>query len=272
LLTFWIGFFHSNFYEFGRNIEPGGSAVRESVILPFDILDEALYEASKLPRLGDIHRKNYVYEKLNMKETQNHILDNSIEFWYGFTTWKFTNAIRMKRIEIIQALFEQAYIANYISNEIGADRHDIIELIEDEIYKDRTSDYKRIRESVLKDKIKQYVAEGYITPSQILSVLPGFINTDAVKHFVRKNLEGWDKLINNYAPREDYWLIIKNLFDQKQEEVELGGTDYSPVQLAQSLGSSTTNRGAAVKYIQRKLKTDMTWSELKMFFRSQRIP
>ena len=77
---------------------------------------------------------------------------------------------------------------------------------------------------------------------------------------------------NNYAPKEDYWLIIKNLFDQKQEEVELGGTDYSPVELAQILGSIATTRSASVKYIQRKLKTDMAWSELKMFFRSQRIP
>ncbi|KKN48414.1 hypothetical protein LCGC14_0653110 [marine sediment metagenome] len=270
--TFWIGFFHSNFYEFGRNIEPGGSDVHESIIIPFDQLDTALFEASKLPRVGDIRRESYVFKKLDMKETQQRILDNSIEFWYGFTKDKFINAIKLKRLEIIKDLFEKGFKAAYISKEINAERHDIVEWIEDEIYKDRNLDYRRLRDQILTEKIIKYVAEGHITPGQILSVLPGFINTQAVKHLVRKRLGGWNTLISDYAPKENYWLIIKNLFDQKEREVELGGAEYSAVELAQDLGSKATDRRAAVKYIRNRLNNDMTWTEIKNFFRNNKLP
>ena len=211
--SFWIGFFHSQFYEFGRNIEPGGSLVRGSIILPFDSLDKALHEASKLPRIGDISRKPYVYDKLGMKETQNRILDNSIEFWYGFTLARFENAIRFKRFNIIKNLIEQGYKTAYISNEINADRHDIIRWIEGDIYKNRYIglSYKEIRINLASDKIKNYVSEGYITPELLLSVLPGFENSDAIKHFIRRNLDGWNNLINGICSKKRLLVDSKEL-------------------------------------------------------------
>jgi len=272
---FWIGFFHSQFYEFGRNIESGGSAVYSSIIIPFDSLDKVLYEASTLPRVGDVRRKSYVYNKLGMKETQNRILDNSIEFWYGFTTNRFENVIRLKRFSIIKNLFEQGYRVAYIANEINADRHTIVKWIEEDVYKDKYSgvNYKEIRKVVLSEKIKEYVSEGYTTPELLLSVLPGFENCEAIKHFVRQNLGGWNNLIDNFGLKENYWLIAKNLLEQRQREVELGtSSDYTAIEFAQALGSSTVHTSAAIKFIRRKLDTDMTWLEIRNFILTNKLP
>ncbi len=273
--SFWIGFFHSQFYEFGRNIEPGGSIVRKSIILPFDSLDKALHEASMLPRIGAISRKPYVYDKLGMRETQNRILDNSIEFWYGFTLARFENVIRFKRFNIIQNLFEQGYKTVYISNEINADRHDIIRWIEEDIYINKYLglSYKEIRITLLSDKIKKYVSEGHITPELLLNVLPGFENSDAIKHFIRQYLGGWNNLIASYALKEDYWLIAKNLFEQRKKEIELGrASDYTAVEFAQALGSNTIHTSAAIKFLKRKLDTDMNWLEIKSFLLTKKLP
>ena len=272
--SFWIGFFHSQFYEFGRNIEPGGSAVRKSIILPFESLDKILHEASILPRIGDLSRKSYVYDKLKMKETQNRILDNSIEFWYGFTLARFENVIRFKRFNIIKKFIEQGYKAAYISNEINADRHDIIGWIEKDIYKDKYLglSYKEIRISIVSEKIKKYISEGYITPELLLNVLPGFENSDSIKHFIRRSLGGWNNLITNYAPKNDYWLIAKNLFKQRKNEIELGrASDYIVVEFAQALGSNTVHTSSAIKFIRRKLVTNMNWLEIKKILSTEKI-
>ena len=264
--SFWIGFFHSQFYEFGRNIEPGGSIVRESIILPFESLDKALYEASILPRIGVISRKPYVYDKLGMRETQNRILDNSIEFWYGFTLARFENVIRSKRFTIIKNFIEQGYKTAYISNEINADRHDIIRWIEEDIYKNKYLglSYKEIRIAIVSDKIKKFVSEGYTTPELLLNVLPGFENSDAIKHFIRRNLGGWNNLIATYAPKKDYWILAKNLFKQRKKEMELGrASDYTAVEFAQALGSNTDHTSSAIKFIRRRLVTDMNLLEIK---------
>ena len=272
--SFWIGFFHSQYYEFGRNIEPGGSAVHKSIILPFDSLDQALHEASMLPRIGDISRKPYVYDKLGMKETQNRILDNSIEFWYGFTLARFENAIRHKRFNIIKKLIELGYKTAYISNEINADRHDIIRWIERDIYKDKYLglSYKEIRIALVSEKIKNYVSEGYITPELLLNVLPGFENSDSIKHFIRRSLGGWNNLITNYALKKNYWLIAKNLFKQRKNEIGLERAfDYTAVEFAQALGSNTVHTSSAIKFIKRKLVTDMNWLEIKNFLSTEKI-
>ena len=249
--------------------------MRKSIILPFDSLDKALHEASMLPRIGAISRKPYVYDKLGMRETQNRILDNSIEFWYGFTLARFENVIRFKRFNIIQNLFEQGYKTAYISNEINADRHDIIRWIEEDIYINKYLglSYKEIRIALLSDKIKKYVSEGHITPELLLNVLPGFENSDAIKHFIRQCLGGWDNLIASYALKEDYWLIAKNLFEQRKREIELGrASDYTAVEFAQALGSNTIHTSAAIKFLKRKLDTDMNWLEIKSFLLKKKLP
>lgn len=272
---FWIGYFHSQFYEFGRNIESGGSDVRESIILQFNILDNALKEACKLPRVGDIQRKQYVYNRVGLKETQNRILDNSIEFWYRFSECKFENAIRLKRFEIIKILFEQGYKAAYIADEINADRHDVVQWIIEDIYNDRYPgfDYKKIHKAVLSEKIISSVSNGRITPDQILEDLSGLVSVDAVKHHVRQNLGGWDNLINNYAPKEDYWIIAKSLLEHRQNEIKLGrASDYTAVEFAQALGSNTVHTSSAIKFIKRKLNTDMTWIEIRTYILSGVLP
>ncbi|MFX1489826.1 MAG: hypothetical protein ACFFBI_11800 [Promethearchaeota archaeon] len=272
--SFWIGFFHSQFYEFGRNIEPGGSHVHKSIIISFEKLDKALYKASKLPRVGDINRKKYVYNKLGMKETQNRILDNSIEFWYGFTDARFESAIRFQRFNAIKRLFEKGYKAHYISNEINADRHDIVNWVE-EIYSDKYKElgYKKIRKAVLSEIIINYVSEGHITPESLLTVLPGFQNTEAIKHLIRTELGGWNNLIDNYALKEDYWIIAKKLLEQREKDIQKGkATDYTVVEFAQALGSTTTFSSAAIKYIRRKLKTNLGWNKLKDSILTKRLP
>lgn len=148
---FWIGYFHTQFNEFGRNIEPGGSKVYESIIIPFNFLDNALHEAGFLPRSGNIERKHYVYDKLGLKRTQNRIIDNSIKYWYGFKSKMFVKALRLKRIQIIKDLFERGYKLAYISTELNADRHDIKKWIENDLYKEKKIllPYKVLRNNIL---------------------------------------------------------------------------------------------------------------------------
>ena len=69
-----------------------------------------------------------------------------------------------------------------------------------------------------------------------------------------------------YAPKKDYWLIAKNLFKQRKNEIELGrASDYTVVEFAQDLGSSTVHLSSAIKFIIRKLDTNMNWLEIKNF-------
>jgi len=275
LEKFWIGFFHSQFYEFGRNIESGGSNVYKSIILPFAPLDEALYAASFLPRSGDFERRLYVCEKVGLRKTQNRILNNSLEFWYGFKSNRFIKALRLKRFEIIQNLVEQGYNVAYISKEINADRHDVVKWIENEIYRENYPDlpYKEIRKKVLAKSIIRYIRKGFTTPELLLKVFAGFQNTDAIKHFIRQNLGGWNNLINNYAPETDFWSIAKILLEKRKKKCELGeSSEYTAVEFAHDLGSSANHTLAAIKYIKRKLNIKMTWLEIKNYLLYGKIP
>jgi len=112
-----------------------------------------------------------------------------------------------------------------------------------------------------------------IFPGYINSWIPGFVNSDAIKHFIRQRLGGWNSLIASYALKVDYWLIAKNLFEQRKKEIELGSaSDYTAVEFAQALGSNTIHTSSAIKFLKRKLDTDMNWLEIKSFLLTKKLP
>jgi len=260
---FWIGFYHSQFYRFGRNILPGGRKTRDFASLNYNTLDNVLEEACVLPRF--VGRKDYVFERLNLNSTQNRILDNNIRRWYGIRKKPFETIIRKKRLNKIKELFEKGYKISDIAKSINADRSDIRKWLTSKIYNKKfpKKSTKEIRKKIISSKVRYYIGLGIKNPSDLLQKLPGFKNSETIKHFIRSNISSWYDLIDEFSPKKDYWNLTKKLIIKRyKKNLKFGKKFYTSVEFARILGSKANSSSAAIKYIKRKLNTELSWSEI----------
>jgi len=260
---FWIGYYKTQYKEFGRNIDEGGKENRMVLLDPAK-LDESIH--------NNIHvrRTRSPFERVRKElDTTRAILVNSLLIYYGKSLKDISHDLILRET---QKLFELGYVAKDIAIKLGLEGEientskTISEWIRNEIYIERFPEkpnYRRIRDKILSEIIDQKVKEGYVTIKSLMDVLPGFEvpgetvrqKTWEMKRFIATNLGGIKKLNKKYhnKPKKDYLpdaiRIIKDYYKTKQR--------LSAVKLAFDLGfcqdfgytKESLKKNAASRYI-----------------------
>ncbi len=260
---FWIGYYKTQFKEFGRNIEEGGKENRMVLIDPVR-LDESIKKNMHVRRSRSPFEN--VRKELN---TTRAVLVNNLLFYYGKSLKDITHELILKETK---KLFELGYVAKGIAiklrleGEIENASKTVSDWIRNEIYNERFPEkpnYRRIRDKILSEIIEQKVREGCTTIKSLMIALPGFEvpgetireKSWEMKRFVANNLGGIKKLNKKYheKPKKDYLpdaiRIIKDYYQAKKR--------LSAVKLAFELGfcqdfgytEESLRKNAASRYI-----------------------
>ena len=260
---FWIGYYKTQFKEFGRNIDKGGKENR-MVLINAVRLDESIRKNMQ------VRRNQGPFEKVRKDlNTTRAILINNLLYYYGDSL----EGVKHKMLLTdTQKLFELGYIAKDIAIKLGLEGEiensskTISEWIRNEIYNVRFPEkpkYRRIRDKILSEIIEKKVKEGCTTLKSLLTALPGFEvpgetlreRSWELKRFVIDNLGGIKKLNKKYhdKPKKDYLSdalrIIKDYYKNKKR--------LSAVKLAFELGfckdfgytEESLRKNAASRYI-----------------------
>jgi len=260
---FWIGYYKTQYKEFGRNIEEGGKENRMVLVDPVR-LDESIRKNMHVRRSRSPFEN--VRKELN---TTRAVLVNNIFCYYGKSLKDITHEMILKETK---KLFELGYVAKDIDIKLGLEGEienaskTVSDWIRNEIYNERFPEkpnYRRIRDKILSEIIEQKVREGCTTIKSLMIALPGFEvpgetireKSWEMKRFVANNLGGIKKLNKKYheKPKKDYLpdaiRIIKDYYKAKKR--------LSAVKLAFELGfckdfgytEESLKKNAASRYI-----------------------
>jgi len=270
---FWIGYYKTQYKEFGRNIEVGGKENRITLIHPVKLDEE-------IRNIAHIRRSRGPFEKLRKElNTTRRVLINNLLYYYGKSLKDITHNMLLKDT---QELFELGYVVKEIAlklrleGELENASKTISDWIRNEIYNERFPEkpnYRRIRDKILSEIIEKKVKEGCVTLKLLMQALPGFEvpgetrreKSWELKRFVINNLGGIKKLNKKYSkPKKDYLNdainIIKDYYKTKKR--------LSAVKLAFELGfckdfgytEKSLRKNAASRYI--PMHTGKTMKEL----------
>ena len=270
---FWIGYYKTQYKEFGRNIEVGGKENR-MVLIDAVKLDE------EIRNIKHIRRNRSPFEKLRKElNTTRRVLINNLLYYYGKSLKDITHNMLLKDT---QELFELGYVVKEIAlklrleGEVENASKTVSDWIRNEIYNERFPEkpnYRRIRDKILSEIIEKKVKEGCVTLKSLMDALPGFEvpgetireKSWELKRFVIINLGGIKKLNKKYSkPKKDYLTdaisIIKDYYKTKKR--------LSAVKLAFELGflkdfgytEESLRKNAASRYIPKH--TGKTMKEL----------
>jgi len=260
---FWIGYYKTQYKEFGRNIEEGGKENRMVLLDPVR-LDESIRNIMHL------HRSKSPFEKVREEmNTTRAILVNNLFYYYGKSLKVITHD---KILKETKKLFELGYVAKDIAlklrleGELENASKTVSDWIRNEIYNERFPErpkYRRIRDIILSEIIEQKVEEGCVTIKSLMDTLPGFEvpgetireKTWEMKRFIVNNLGGIKKLNKKHhnKPKKDYLpdaiRIIRDYYKSKKK--------LSAVKLAFELGfcqdfgytEESLRKNAASRYI-----------------------
>jgi len=260
---FWIGYYKTQYKEFGRNIEEGGRENKLVLIDPVR-LDESIRN------IMHVRRSKSPFEKVRKElSTTRAVLVNNLLYYYGKSLKDITHEMILKETK---KLFELGYVVKDVAiklrleGEIENASKTISDWIRNEIYNERFPEkpkYRRIRDIILSEIIEQKVKEGCTTLKSLLTALPGFEvpgetireKSWEMKRFVINNLGGIKKLNKKYHdyPKKDYLpdaiRIIRDYYKTKKR--------LSAVKLAFELGfcedfgytEESLRKNAASRYI-----------------------
>jgi len=270
---FWIGYYKTQYKEFGRNIEVGGKENRMTFIHPVKLDEE-------IRNIKHIRRNRSPFEKLRKElNTTRRVLINNLLYYYGKSLKDITHNMLLKDT---QELFELGYVVKDIALKLGLEGEvenaskTVSDWIRNEIYNERFPEkpnYRRIRDKILSEIIEKKVKEGCLTLKLLMQALPGFEvpgetrreKSWELKRFVINNLGGIKKLNKKYSKlKKDYLTdaisIIKENYKTKKR--------LSAVKLAFELGfckdfgytEESLRKNAASRYIPKH--TGKTMKEL----------
>ena len=270
---FWIGYYKTQYKEFGRNIEVGGKENRITLIHPVKLDEE-------IRNIAHIRRNRGPFEKLRKElNTTRGVLINNLLYYYGKSLKDITHNMLLKDT---QELFELGYVVKDIAKKLRLEGEvenaskTVSDWIRNEIYNERFPEkpnYRRIRDKILSEIIEKKVKEGCVTLKSLMDALPGFEvpgetireKSWELKRFVINNLGGIKKLNKKYSkPKKDYLTdaisIIKDYYKTKKR--------LSAVKLAFELGfckdfgytEKSLRKNAASRYIPKH--TGKTMKEL----------
>ncbi|TFF69014.1 MAG: hypothetical protein EU516_01800 [Promethearchaeota archaeon] len=241
---FWIGFYKTQFKEFGRNIDEGGRINKLVLLDPRKLHQE-------ISNIMHIRRNQGPFKLLRKKlGTTRAILKNNLSIYYGKPLKEIKHDMLIKETK---RLFKLGYLAEKIAKELKLEGQienstkTVSNWIRYEIYNDRFPDcpsYRRIRDAILSEIIIDKVKEGHKSYKSLLKDLPGFKvpgetfrqKSWELKRFVGKNLGGLKKLLkeyNEFYQKEYLKDAIKIIRELNKEKKEISAT-----LLAEELGFS----------------------------------
>lgn len=260
---FWIGYYKTQYQEFGRNIEEGGKENRMVLLDPVR-LDKSIRN------IMHVRRTRSPFEKIRKEiNTTRAIMVSNLFYYYGKSLKDIKHEMILKETK---KLFELGYVAKDIAIKLGLEGEmenaskTVSDWIRNEIYNERFPErpnYRRIRDKILSEIIEKKVKEGCVTIKSLMDALPGFEvpgetvreKTWEMKRFISDNLGGINKLNKKYhfKPKKDYLpdaiRIIRNYYKAKSK--------ISAVKLAFELGfcqdfgytEESLRKNAASRYI-----------------------
>jgi hypothetical protein len=236
---FWIGYYKTQFKEFGRNIHEGGKKNR-MVLLDLIKLENAIKNVIHL------QRKKAPFKKIKKElKTTRAILTNNLLLYYGKYLKDVIHDLILKETK---KLFELGYLATdiaeilHLEGEIENASKTISEWVRNELYNDKFPNkppYRRIRDVVLSELIKEKVKNGLISYESLLKEFPGFKGdsetkrekTWELKRFIVRNLGGIKKLIRKYHPKQK-----KDYYNEALELIKNHDWSYNHFNLVIDLG------------------------------------
>ena len=214
---FWIGFFKSQFNEFGLNVEEGGfNYFIPRKIIPLPDLEAAFHDL--IYEYGMFYKNQGPRSKLlEILEVTREDLEPNLKWFYGTTS--IIDILREKILILVKDQFEMGYNPTEISVELplkfGVRPDYAITNMLKEIYEDRIPNIanlriNKVRDIILFEKIEEKVREGFVTYKSLLVFFPGLKRTaqneiNGIKSFVG-NMGGLKNLIEKNKP-----YIIKKL-------------------------------------------------------------
>lgn len=295
---FYIGLFHSQFYQFGGNVEEGGRrGGRGTRILREEVVKKAMRKVC----LQFNKPKRKFAELLGLEyPSQEGIIDNNLKFWYNVEDWPFISAAKIEKENIILELFHKGYRGVYLESKLKTlgTQDQVIKVTNDYIADTLKHKFSEkypglpaydIFVEEMKIKIIRLVKEGYNSYYSLLSQLPGFSPrdvdrtkfsgesdyrdriTDNIKNFIITKMGGITHLIDLYCPKPNYWHLARAIIRQK-------GTTrrqlyFTAMNFAKEIGlvhHEYTSTGSLSKKINQTFK--MTWKELKKFILTGSLP
>jgi hypothetical protein len=236
---FWIGFYKTQFKEFGRNVHEGGKENRMVLLDPLKL-------ENAIKNVMHIERKKGPFKIIQKQlKTTRAVLTNNLLLYYG----KYLKDVKHEYIlKETKKLFELGYIAPKIAKilklegEIENSSKTVSEWIRNEIYSKRFPNkppYRRIRDVILSEVITEKVKRSIVSYASLLEELPGFKvdgNTNReitweLKRFIVRNLGGIKKLNKKYNPKQK-----KDYYNRALELIKKHDRTYSDFNLAMELG------------------------------------
>lgn len=205
---FWIGWFKTQFIEFGWNIEPGGltSPTSTRKVDPVE-LDLAIKESLKIPILDS--PVEYIAKKLNV---EIHTIGRSIGYYYrddDGKPLKYWDLRKQYLKPLMELYIRQGYSKREIGPKIGlsGDPQDAIQRYIREFYAEGES-FTDIRRKFLIEVIQNLICFGYTKHKGIATHIPG-LSARTVQDYVIKYLGGMTKAIIDCFDRPRAIIFIK---------------------------------------------------------------
>jgi len=286
---FWIGFFKSQFKEFGLNVQEGGSNyIIPRKIIPLPDLEAALNDL--IYKYGMFHKNQGPRDKiLEILGVTREDLEPNLQWSYG--TISVVEIIRGKVKILIKALFEKGYNPTEISVKLplrfGEMRtrpdYPITKMIK-EIYKNTIPNIanlriNEVRDIILSKKIKEKIREGYTTYKSLLVLFPGLRRTNGrettgIKQFVLEKMGGLKNLIeeNKVYINRILFTAAKHLIIQNQGNYRYAASNILKdlIDMGVLLGySKGTVNGRGPYYFEKIL--EVSFKEFKKFCLTNRL-
>ncbi|MFX1444871.1 MAG: hypothetical protein ACFFHV_15775 [Promethearchaeota archaeon] len=166
---FWIGFFHTQFIEFGWNIDEGGYfGVKEKEYIIYKDLENAIVASL------DIHWHDGPMEYLKTTlDKSDYIINNNIAYHYrdsygeeveNYNILRKVRIVRERVIPLIEEGYNSVEIENHISIKLTWSQ--LPSLIKD-VLKDPNFEFKKFRNKILIKKIRRIIRSGNLSYQKI---------------------------------------------------------------------------------------------------------
>ncbi|MHA1240049.1 MAG: hypothetical protein ACTSQU_04575 [Promethearchaeota archaeon] len=240
---FWIGFYHSQFEEFGYNIHKGGKIGKKGfTIYPFLDIHNTFKELACISFMSAVKPffQNILKKKLDEKFSY-WILDKNLSMYYPeLATFSKIHSDYQK--DLVFNYFEQGFmvyniveILNDLAKEIDPSfkgPHDelISGLIKEKIQKEFPSislnskdNIGSFRADVIKSKMEKYIknAKHRINYRELLQIFPGFQSKDVLKDFTRRHKISLIELNDKYYPDSVYWARAADVLRDKGNSISI---------------------------------------------------
>ena len=240
---FWIGFYHSQFEEFGYNIHKGGKIGSKGfTIYPFLDIHNMFKELACVSFMSAVKPlfQNILKKKLDEKFSY-WILDKNLLMYYPELA-TFSKIHKDYQKDLVFNYFEQGFmvyniveilddLAKKIDKYFKGPYDELISgLIKEKIQKefplislnlgDNIGHYRAV---IIKLKMERYIknTNHRVYYRDLLEIFPGFQSKDVLKDFTRRHKISLIELNNKYCPDSIYWARAADVLRFKGNSISI---------------------------------------------------